>query len=46
MDYGVILTAVLVLQQETSDQHCGALPQRREKSSPVEKTSAMPNVRS
>jgi len=24
MDYGVILTAVLVLlQQETSDQHCG-----------------------
>jgi hypothetical protein len=25
MDYGVILTVVLVLlQQETSDQHCGA----------------------
>jgi hypothetical protein len=26
MDYGVILTAVLVLlQQETSDQHCGGM---------------------
>ena len=46
MGYGVILTAVLVLQQETSDQQCGALPQRREKSSPVENTATIPDVRS
>jgi hypothetical protein len=46
MDYGVILTAVLVPQQETSDQHCGTWPQRREKRSPVENTSAIPDVRS
>ena len=47
MDDGVILTSVLVLlQQETRTNIVGALPQRREKSSPADNTSAMPNVRS
>jgi hypothetical protein len=47
MDYGVILTTVLVLlHQEISDQQCGGITEGREKRSPVENTSAMPDMRS